>query len=191
MDALPAVDGHLDGWIEPLRAVKSSDEIELLRASLRLCDSAQREVRRLLTLAFPKSSCGWPESSSGGPGSSRLPVLADLVAGGRTAEIGGCQAIIICRMGTRHCRHCASAGGYWGDKLAPISSVSLPMRSPDLPPGENGLANAGLKRPAGSARLRLVRCCGRRSVSRATRLPAPFRAHHEERVHDREDTVAP
>jgi Xaa-Pro aminopeptidase len=80
----------LDGRIEPLRAVKSADEIGLIRSSLKLCDSAQMEVRKRLHSGVTEIEL-WNalKTHLEGLAAGRLPVLADLVAGSRTAEIGG------------------------------------------------------------------------------------------------------
>jgi len=118
MDALPGASMvTLDGWIEPLRAVKSSDEIELLRASLRLCDSAQREVRRLLHAGISEIELwGGLKAHLEGLASSRLPVLADLVAGGRTAEIGGLPGDYHLQDGDPIIADIVPRlAGYWGD----------------------------------------------------------------------------
>jgi Xaa-Pro aminopeptidase len=90
-DALPNASLlAIDGRIDPLRAVKSADEIELIRSALKLCDSAQREVRKQLNPGISEIEL-WNAVKAHLEGlvASRLPVLADLVAGSRTAEIGG------------------------------------------------------------------------------------------------------
>ena len=118
MDALPGASMvTLDGWIDPLRAVKSSDEIELLRASLHLCDSAQREVRRLLHAGISEIELwGGLKAHLEGLASSRLPVLADLVAGGRTAEIGGLPGDYHLQDGDPVIADIVPRlAGYWGD----------------------------------------------------------------------------
>jgi Xaa-Pro aminopeptidase len=80
----------LDGEMEALRAVKGEDEIAKVRAALALCDMGQSYVRQNLQAGVTEIEL-WGEMKArmevmaGG----RLPVLADLVAGVRTAEIGG------------------------------------------------------------------------------------------------------
>ena len=72
------------------RAVKDEDEIALLRAALELCDAGQRAAREharpgmteLELWALVRAAI---EREAG----ERIPVLADLVAGPRTAEVGG------------------------------------------------------------------------------------------------------
>jgi Xaa-Pro aminopeptidase len=80
----------LDGEVDALRAVKGEDEIAKVRAALALCDMGQSYARQNLQAGVTEIEL-WGEMKArmevmaGG----RLPVLADLVAGVRTAEIGG------------------------------------------------------------------------------------------------------
>ncbi len=80
----------LDSNLDQLRAVKSPDEVQRIRAALSLCDLAQAETIRLLRAGISEIELwsevkGRLEMAAGG----RLPMLADFVAGLRTAEIGG------------------------------------------------------------------------------------------------------
>lgn len=100
-----------------LRAVKTPDEIRKIRAALRLCDIGQQDARERLARGVSELEL-WAslktrmESAAGG----RLPVLADLVAGSRTAEVGGLPTgyraaegdAVICDLVPR-------LDGYWGD----------------------------------------------------------------------------
>jgi len=118
MDALPSASMYtLDGWIDPLRAVKSADEIELVRASLRLCDSAQQEVRKQLRPGISEIELwGALKSHLEGLASARLPVLTDLVAGLRTAEIGGVPSDYKLQAGDPVIADVVPRlAGYWGD----------------------------------------------------------------------------
>jgi Xaa-Pro aminopeptidase len=120
-EALPyATTRAIDGEIDPLRAIKSTEEVQLIRDALRLCDLAQAEVKARLQPGLSEIEL-WTglkarlEIAAGG----RLPVLTDLVAGPRTAEIGGLPG-----------EYCLQAGdpviadivprlaGYWGDNAA-------------------------------------------------------------------------
>jgi Xaa-Pro aminopeptidase len=110
----------IDGEIDPLRAVKTTEEVLLIRDALRLCDLAQAEVKARLQPGLSEIEL-WTslkarlEIAAGG----RLPILTDLVAGLRTAEIGGLPG-----------EYCLQAGdpviadivprlaGYWGDNAA-------------------------------------------------------------------------
>lgn len=110
----------LDGSFDLLRAVKSSDEIERIRASLKLCDLAQTETKRLIQPGISEieiwgklKSC--LEITSG----CRLPLLADFVAGGRTAEIGGLPGNYILSDGDAVIADIVPRlNGYWGDNAA-------------------------------------------------------------------------
>ncbi len=118
MDALPSASMYtLDGLIDPLRAVKSANEIELIRASLRLCDSAQREVRNQLHPGISEIEL-WNAMKAHLEGlvAGRLPVLADLVAGLRTAEIGGLPGDYKLQNGDPVIADIVPRlAGYWGD----------------------------------------------------------------------------
>lgn len=107
----------LDGRLEPLRAVKSAAELEHIRAALRLCDLAQAETKRLVQPGRTELEV-WValkarlEVEAGG----RVPVLADLVAGKRTAEIGGLPGGYVLREGDPVLADIVPrSGGYWGD----------------------------------------------------------------------------
>ena len=72
------------------RAVKDPDEVELIRAAISVCDAGQRAARAhaeagITELELWAAVRGEMERAAG----TRLPVLADLVAGLRTTEIGG------------------------------------------------------------------------------------------------------
>jgi Xaa-Pro aminopeptidase len=121
MDALPGASMvTLDGWIDPLRAVKSADEIELIRASLRLCDSAQQKARRLIRPGISEIELwGALKAHLEGLASARLPILADLVAGARTAEIGGLPGDYKLREGDPVIADIVPRlAGYWGDNAS-------------------------------------------------------------------------
>ena len=102
------------------RAVKDEDEIALVRAALALCDAGQRaarehahpEMTELDLWALVRAAI---ERVAG----ERIPVLADLVAGPRTAEVGGLPGggvltdgdLVLCDLVPRR-------GGYWGDSCS-------------------------------------------------------------------------
>ncbi|PYV33467.1 MAG: hypothetical protein DMG22_09820 [Acidobacteria bacterium] len=103
--------------LERLRLVKDDEEIALLREALGLCDLGQELTKKLARRGmtevelFAEVRKGM-EIRAGG----RLPLLADLVSGPRTAEIGGPPSsrviqegdLIISDLVPRH-------QGYWGD----------------------------------------------------------------------------
>ena len=107
----------LDQALDPLRAVKTAPEIEKIRAALSLADLAQFEIRKhlqpgnteleLWTLVKSKV-----ELQAGG----RVPVLADLVAGVRTGDIGGLPSGYVLQPGDPvMLDFVPRLDGYWGD----------------------------------------------------------------------------
>lgn len=131
----------VDADLANLRAVKTSQEITAIRASLQLCDYAQSLLPALVRpgrteLAIWGDLRAALESRAG----RRLPLLADFVAGPRTGDIGGppgnrpiatgewLLADIVPRL-----------GNYWGD----ICGV--------IPAGEPGGRFHELKKIAGDA----------------------------------------
>lgn len=102
------------------RAVKDDDELALIRAALELCDTGQRAAREharpgtseLELWALVRAAI---EREAG----ERTPVLADLVTGPRTAEIGGPPGdrvladgeLVLCDLVPRR-------AGYWGDSCS-------------------------------------------------------------------------
>jgi Xaa-Pro aminopeptidase len=100
-----------------IRMVKDEEEISILREALELCDLGQALVKKLAQRGmteielFAEVRKGM-ETRAGG----RLPLLADLISGGRTAQIGGPPTsrriengdLIISDLVPRH-------RGYWGD----------------------------------------------------------------------------
>jgi Xaa-Pro dipeptidase len=110
------VGAELDG----ARAVKDADELLLIRAAIELCDVGQREARLraqpgLTELELWARVRGAIESAAG----ARTPILADLVAGPRTALTGGAPEnrtmaegeLVLCDLVPRRV-------GYWGDSCA-------------------------------------------------------------------------
>lgn len=117
-EALPAAAWlPIDGQVEPLRAVKTPEEIAKVRAALALCDLAQAEVRAharpgVSEIALWGALKARLEAEAG----ARLPLHGDLLAGVRTADIGGPPGPyviqegdpVLCDIGPR-------LDGYWGD----------------------------------------------------------------------------
>ena len=107
----------VDGLLDPLRAVKSPPELERLRAALALCDLAQAETNRLIQPGRTEIEV-WGdmktrlEIQAGG----RLPILADFIAGARTAEIGGLPGRYVLQPGDAVIADIVPRlDGYWGD----------------------------------------------------------------------------
>ena len=110
----------VDAELARARAVKDPDELSLIRAAIELCDVGQREARLraepgLTELELWAHVRGAIESAAG----ARTPILADLVAGPRTAETGGAPdnrtmaegELVLCDLVPRRL-------GYWGDSCA-------------------------------------------------------------------------
>ena len=100
-----------------MRAVKQEDEIRAIRSALKLCDLGQATVKGrispgLTELEVFSEMRKTMESAAG----TRLPLLADLVSGVRTAGVGGNPGaselrngdLVISDIVPRH-------QGYWGD----------------------------------------------------------------------------
>lgn len=105
------------------RAVKDPDEIEALRAAIRLADAGQAAAREAFAsgrseLDVYAAAGAAIESAAAG----RVPLLADVVTGERTAEVGGPPSgraiedgdLLLVDLVPR-------LGGYWGDSCATIS----------------------------------------------------------------------
>lgn len=110
----------IENQLTPLRAVKSEIEIQKLKAALHLSDLAQAEIKRILLpgqteldLWVAVKNC--VERDAGG----RLPVLADLVAGVRTADVGGLPGAYTVQEGDPVLLDFVPRlDGYWGDNAA-------------------------------------------------------------------------
>jgi Xaa-Pro dipeptidase len=107
----------LDGSLDRLRALKSPNEIDKIRAVVRLCDQAQVYMRDHLHEGKSEIELwgelkGYLEVEIG----ARLAVLVDLVAGMRTAEIGGPPGGYRFRQGDPvMLDFVPRLDGYWGD----------------------------------------------------------------------------
>jgi Xaa-Pro aminopeptidase len=117
-DALPgATLRPVDGELEPLRAVKTPEEIAKLRAALALCDQSQADVAALLQSGVSEISL-WGELKAGleVQAGCRLPMLADLVAGVRTGDMGGLPGDYVLQEGDPVIADIVPRlDGYWGD----------------------------------------------------------------------------
>jgi len=102
------------------RAVKDPDEIELIRAAIAVCDAGQGAARAHAAPGVSElelwAAIRWAMEEAAG---SRVPVLADLVSGPRTTQIGGPPSmralaegdLVLCDLVPR-------VAGYWGDSCA-------------------------------------------------------------------------
>ncbi len=117
-NALPSAEiVPVDSAFDDLRAVKTPEEVDRLRSALALCDLAQAETRRLVRSGISEIELwtqvkGRLEMEAG----SRLPVLADFVAGRRTADIGGLPGNYVLAEGDPVIADIVPRlNGYWGD----------------------------------------------------------------------------
>jgi Xaa-Pro dipeptidase len=107
----------IDEGTDPLRAVKTTDEIARMRAVLALCDLAQVEVRSRLRAGISEIAL-WGGMKAGleTRAGSRLPLLADLVAGARTGDSGGLPGSYLLQDGDPVMADIVPRlAGYWGD----------------------------------------------------------------------------
>ncbi len=102
------------------RAVKDPDEIERIRAAIAVCDAGQAAARthaepglsELDLWALVRAAM---EQAAGG----RIPVLADLVSGARTRDVGGPPGARILQEGDLVlCDLVPRVAGYWGDSCS-------------------------------------------------------------------------
>ena len=144
----------VDAELARARAVKDSDELPLIRAAIELCDVGQREARLraepgLTELELWARVRGAIESAAG----ARTPILADLVAGPRTAATGGAPEsrtmaegeLVLCDLVPRR-------SGYWGDSC---STFALGVPSPEAV-ANHGRASDALARVLDAVRPGVV-----------------------------------
>lgn len=100
-----------------LRAVKTPPELQRLRQAVKICDCGQRAAKELAREGMTEIELyGLIHAAMEAEAGCRVPVLADLVSGPRTAQVGGppssrmlCQQdlVLVDLVVRRH--------GYWGD----------------------------------------------------------------------------
>lgn len=105
------------------RAVKDPDEIDAIRAAIRLADAGQAAAREAFAagrseLDVYHAAFAAIESGAGG----RVPLLADVVTGPRTAEVGGPPSDRVIESGDLLLVDLVPRlAGYWGDSCATIA----------------------------------------------------------------------
>lgn len=76
--------------LAPMRAVKDEDEIRAIRSALELCDVGQAAVKKCALPGLTELEVfGEMQKAMEQAAGTRLPILADLVSGIRTAGVGG------------------------------------------------------------------------------------------------------
>ena len=144
-EALPRVEWQAhDRSLDGMRAIKTADELAKIRAALRLCDLAQADVKAHLRPGVSELEL-WGgmkarlEIEAGG----RLPLLADLAGGLRTAEIGGLPGAYTLREGDPLIFDVVPRlDGYWGDNAA----THFAGQPPDALVGLYGIVRDALQR---------------------------------------------
>jgi Xaa-Pro dipeptidase len=118
------------GEIQRARAVKDEDEVKAIRASISIADAGQAAARSGFAagaseLELWASTRAAMELAAG----SRLPVLADLLTGERTAEVGGPPSDRVAGEGDLLLVDLVPRlGAYWADSCA---TVALGEASPE------------------------------------------------------------
>jgi Xaa-Pro aminopeptidase len=108
------------GEVAGARAVKDPDEIEALRAAIALCDAGQRAAREAAEPGRTELEV-WAaiRAAVDGAAGGRTPLLADLVSGPRTEEVGGSPGTRTLAAGDPVlCDLVPRRGAYWGDSCA-------------------------------------------------------------------------
>lgn len=109
-----------DSGLNNMRAIKTADELEKIRAALRLCDLAQTFAHEHLQAGLREIELwGQMKAHLEADINQRLPLLADLVGGLRTAEIGGPPGAYVLQEGDPVIVDIVPRlNGYWGDNAA-------------------------------------------------------------------------
>jgi len=109
--------------LQAARAVKDPDEVEAIRAALRVADAGQAAARASFRAGATELEL-WAETRAAmeQAAGARVPVLADFVTGPRTAEVGGPPSerrvepgdLLLVDLVPR-------VGAYWGDSCATVA----------------------------------------------------------------------
>lgn len=170
----------LDGAFTLARAVKAPEEIVKIRAALELCDAAQAFMRQAVQpgrseLDLWAATRAHVEGRAGG----RLPILADLVAGARTAEIGGPPSGYVLQPGDALILDFVPRlNGYWGDNAATYFAGDPPAELAKV----YDVVRQALRRAVEAARpglaARELDALARRSIAEAGYEPYPHHTGH-------------
>jgi len=100
-----------------LRAVKTAPELQRLRQAVKLCDRGQRAARELAREGMTEIELySLVHAAMEAEAGCRVPVLADLLSGPRTAQVGGPPSSrILCQQDLVLVDLVARRDGYWGD----------------------------------------------------------------------------
>ena len=155
----------------------------MIRAAISVCDAGQRAARAhakagITELELWAAVRGEMERAAG----TRLPVLADLVSGLRTTEIGGPPSSRIIEDGDLVlCDLVPRVEGYWGDSCATSPSAS-PARKHVRPMHAPARCSLSSSRRSAPARSPAIWTPGRGHSSSSPTTPATGSApgYHEE-----------
>lgn len=112
------------------KAVKDPDEVELIRAAIAACDAGQAAARAHAAPGMTELELwGHVRAAMEQAAGSRVPVLADLVSGPRTCDVGGPPTtrelhehdLVLVDLVPR-------VAGYWGDSCATFGLVEQPAQ---------------------------------------------------------------
>jgi len=107
----------ISSTLAELRAIKSPAELQRLRQAVRLCDCGQRAAKEtaregMTEIELHSRIHAAMESEAG----CRVPVLADVLSGSRTAQVGGPPSSrVLCKQDLVLIDLVARLEGYWGD----------------------------------------------------------------------------
>lgn len=110
----------IDGWLQPLRMVKTQEELALLRANFRLTDIGHAAAREVVTVGAREIDV-WAamEAAVQRAAGRRVPIGNDCVVGYRTDNIGGWPEEYALRPSDSIIVDLSViAGGYWSDSCA-------------------------------------------------------------------------
>jgi Xaa-Pro aminopeptidase len=113
----------VSGELLTARAIKDPDELNALRAALRASDAGQRRLREIVSVGVSEIELfGEIRGAIEGEAGERTPLLADLVSGSRTTQMGGPPIgrtldegdLVLCDLAPR-------VRGVWADSCATVA----------------------------------------------------------------------
>jgi Xaa-Pro aminopeptidase len=181
-----------------LGATKRRDEVEAVARAIAACDAGQAAARDA-TRAGAEELAVWTAARAAveRAAGSRVPLIADLVSGPRTAEVGGPPTrrtladgdLVLCDLVPR-------VDGLWGDSCATWPVGAAPAAAERAHAAARAALDAALQRVRSGAAAREVDAAAR-SVLAEAGLECPhhighglgFRSHEEPRIVPEGETV--
>ncbi len=106
----------IDGWVDSLRAVKTEEEVDRLRAACALSDLGQFRVRELARAGATEIGIfGEVQATLGRQAGRQVPVTCNVLAGERTATGGGPSARVVHEGDLVLSDVACRLDGFWGD----------------------------------------------------------------------------